>query len=188
MSNIVKLRTYRYEIDWSYEYEVEINVDEYVYFTVDWRGERSWHLIGHKVDENHNWSEKELSYDWCFLRDIADFIARANNIKDNTAFIKESNGEVWYCPKTDIIDEVSERDLFLDIIKEIVETNNWDGNKDKKIEHLQSQLDHQKVMWNELKEWVLDTLKEKRNSPKYYKFNDVLDKMQELEKGEKDEV
>lgn len=75
-------------------------------------------------------------------------------IKDNTAFIKESNGEVWYCPKTDIIDEVSERDLFLDTIKEIVETNNWDGNKDKKIEHLQSQLDHQKVMWNELKEWL----------------------------------
>lgn len=82
MSNIVKLKTYRYEIDWSYEYEVEINVDEYVYFTVDWRGERSWHLIGHKVDENHNWSEKELSYDWCFLRDIADFIAKVNNIKD----------------------------------------------------------------------------------------------------------
>ncbi len=73
-------------------------------------------------------------------------------IKDNTAFIKESNGEVWYCPKTDIIDEVSERDLFLDTIKEIVETNNWDGNKDKKIEHLQSQLDQQKAMWNELKE------------------------------------
>lgn len=80
MSNIVKLRTYRYEIDWSYEYEVEINVDEYVYFTIDWRGD--WHLIGHKVDKNHNWSEKELSYDWCSLRDIADFIARANNIKD----------------------------------------------------------------------------------------------------------
>lgn len=81
-------------------------------------------------------------------------------IKDNTAFIKESNGEVWYCPKTDIIDEVSERDLFLDTIKEIVETNNWDGNKDKKIEHLQSQLDHQKVMWNELKEWLEEEIKE----------------------------
>ena len=81
-------------------------------------------------------------------------------IKDNTAFIKESNGKVWYCPKTDIIDEVSERDLFLDTIKEIVETNNWDGNKDKKIEHLQSQLDHQKVMWNELKEWLEEEIKE----------------------------
>ena len=113
-------------------------------------------------------------------------------IKDNTAFIKESNGEVWYCPKTDIIDEVSERDLFLDTIKEIVETNNWDGNKDKKIEHLQSQLDHQKVMWNELKEWLK---KEQSDFNKTSKMTAKLDyslltsyidnillKIQELEK------
>ena len=121
-------------------------------------------------------------------------------IKDNTAFIKESNGEVWYCPKTDIIDEVSERDLFLDTIKEIVETNNWDGNKDKKIEHLQSQLDHQKVMWNELKEWVGDNIIENNNSidpsstqieqlfiaGELASFEDVKNKMQELE-GDKND-
>lgn len=125
-------------------------------------------------------------------------------IKDNTAFIKESNGEVWYCPKTDIIDEVSERDLFLDTIKEIVETNNWDGNKDKKIEHLQSQLDHQKVMWNELKEHLnsqivlyhklCDRFKEENNDgclflsiTKRQVLEEILYKMQELEKGEKDD-
>ena len=110
-------------------------------------------------------------------------------IKDNTAFIKESNGEVWYCPKTDIIDEVSERDLFLDTIKEIVETNNWDGNKDKKIEHLQSQLDHQKAMWNELKEWIEkdhDWNLERGNNDCALGQRWVLDKMQDLEKGEKE--
>lgn len=105
-------------------------------------------------------------------------------IKDNTAFIKESNGKVWYCPKTDIIDEVSERDLFLDTIKEIVETNNWDGNKDKKIEHLQSQLDHQKVMWNELKEW----LKKEQGYTSIYEeqrrvaLEEILEQMQQLER------
>ena len=105
-------------------------------------------------------------------------------IKDNTAFIKESNGEVWYCPKTDIIDEVSERDLFLDTIKEIVETNNWDGNKDKKIEHLQSQLDHQKVMWNELKEWLEESISSMSDSANYRQKEElkfVIQKMQELE-------
>ena len=56
----------------------------------------------------------------------------------------------------------------------------------KRIDNLQQQLDQQKEMWNELKEWLVDTLKAKQNSPKYYKLNEVLDKMQELEKGEKD--
>lgn len=119
-------------------------------------------------------------------------------IKGNTAYIKENNGEVWYCPKTDIIDEVSERDLFLDTIKEIVETNNWDGNKDKKIEHLQSQLDHQKVMWHKLKEFILKKQEEHQagiieqemqgsipNSISFYAryniCNEIQKKMQELE-------
>lgn len=119
-------------------------------------------------------------------------------IKDNTAFIKESNGEVWYCPKTDIIDEISERDLFrdlfLDTIKEIVETNNWDGDKDKKIEYLQSQLDQQKAMWNELKESIQ---KERKYNATIYERDDiaiehieaskVLLKMQELEQGGENE-
>lgn len=35
--------------------------------------------------------------------------------------------------------------------------------------------------WQKLKEWLIQTLKAKENSPKYYKLNDVVDKMQELE-------
>lgn len=38
-----------------------------------------------------------------------------------------------------------------------------------------------KDMWQKLKGWLMSTLEEKQNSPKYYKFNNVLDKMQELE-------
>ena len=52
---------------------------------------------------------------------------------------------------------------------------------DEKIKDLQSQLDQQKAMWNELKEWLIQIIKIKGNSPKYYKLNDVLNKMQELE-------
>lgn len=116
-------------------------------------------------------------------------------IKGNTAFIKENNDKVWYCPKTDIIDEISERDLFrdlfLDTIKEIVETNNWDGDKDKKIEYLQSQLDQQKAMWQKLKEWLNKEADHVRYTPydcrslssdfELWHLNKILDKMQELE-------
>lgn len=51
---------------------------------------------------------------------------------------------------------------------------------------LQSQLDQQKVMWNELKEFVgkyADTYDESISSICFL----ILDKMQELEQGEKDE-
>lgn len=52
---------------------------------------------------------------------------------------------------------------------------------------IKKQLNQQKEMWKELKLWILDTLKQKRNSPKYYKLNDVLDKINELEKDYKNE-
>lgn len=39
-----------------------------------------------------------------------------------------------------------------------------------------------KDRWEKLKEYLMYTLEEKQSSPKYYKFNNVLDKMQELEK------
>ena len=125
-------------------------------------------------------------------------------IKDNTAFIQECNGEVWYCPKTDIInfnefnmplypffdfDElikvVKSKELYYFAVDEEKEEMYFLG-KDY-IKDLQSQLDQQKAMWNELKEYLIDTLKEKQNSPKYYKLNEVLDKMEELEQGEKDD-
>lgn len=60
----------------------------------------------------------------------------------------------------------------------------------QKILDLQSQLDQQKAMWNKLKEWVSFA------QPKYINdefisgvcsaYSNVIDKMQELEQGEKD--
>lgn len=77
-SNIVKLRTYEYSIDWSYEREVEINLDEYSFFECDYRL-GTWHLIGHKFDrETYKWTTEELSIHWCFVMDVAEFIYKAN--------------------------------------------------------------------------------------------------------------
>lgn len=70
-----------------------------------------------------------------------------------------------------------------------------------KINNLQSQLDQQKAMWNELKEWGMSFLKDcdiifDKSKKDSYLYNSALHhkkiliimlaKMQELEKGEKD--
>lgn len=77
-NNIVELKTYRYSIDWSYEEKVKINLDDYVFFECEYRCD-SWHLIGFKYDRKaEKWTSKELSAHWCFERDIAEFIYKAN--------------------------------------------------------------------------------------------------------------
>ena len=74
----------------------------------------------------------------------------------------------------------------------------------KRIDNLQSQLDQQKAMWNELKEHISnqiihydelsDKFKEENNNgcvllanSKRSMIEEILYKMQELEQGEKDE-
>lgn len=77
-NNIVELHTYRFSIDWSYEEKVKINLDDYAFFECEYRDD-SWHLIGHKYDKKtEKWSTRELSAHWCFERDIAEFIYKAN--------------------------------------------------------------------------------------------------------------
>ena len=63
-------------------------------------------------------------------------------------------------------------------------------NKSNKQTDLQTQLDQQKAMWNELKEWIDNNINSMSDSANYrqkeqLKF--VKQKMQELEQGEKDE-
>lgn len=69
----------------------------------------------------------------------------------------------------------------------------------KKIDNLQHQLNHQKAMWNELKEWVenksIEIKRVNAMNEEMARIRDYIDmvykecyiKMQELEKGEKDE-
>lgn len=82
--NIIKLKTQRYEIDWTYEYEINIDVDKYAYFIVEYRL-ASWHLIGgicHQNEKEYKFTEEELSYDYVIFKDMVDFVANVNNIED----------------------------------------------------------------------------------------------------------
>lgn len=71
----------------------------------------------------------------------------------------------------------------------------------KKIDNLQHQLDHQKEMWKDLKKWLKDYIQfqeefKVRQSKIIGTYilgnmidaNEVLEKMQELENGEKDDI
>ena len=59
-----------------------------------------------------------------------------------------------------------------------------------KLEDLQHQLDQQKAMWDKLKEWVSFTQPKNINdefiSGVCSAYSNVIDKMQDLEKGEKE--
>lgn len=88
-SNIVKLHTYEFSIDWTDDRYVEINLDEYAFFECEYRL-GTWHLIGHKCNkENHTWTREELSIHFCHTMDIAEFIYEANKYaKDKTKGIQ----------------------------------------------------------------------------------------------------
>lgn len=79
MNNLIKVKCIHYSHDWIDIKEVEINLDEYVFFEIDYRGDNSWHIIGHKCDKDYNWTSTELSVH-CVLgiREVAKFIAYAN--------------------------------------------------------------------------------------------------------------
>ena len=79
MNNIVKVNCMHFWSDWTDMNDVEINLDEYVFFSIEYRGEDSWHIVGHKCDKNHNWTTRELSdHQVSSISDLADFIVAAN--------------------------------------------------------------------------------------------------------------
>ena len=80
MSNVVKVRCFHFWSDWTELKEVEINLDEYVFFEVDYRGEDSWHIKGHKCISNYKWVVDELSeHGVVSVLDLVDFIKAANS-------------------------------------------------------------------------------------------------------------
>ena len=82
--NIVKLKCADYTTDWVLDKEVEIDVDKYIFFEVEYRGENSWHLIGHQYnEETRKWQNVEFSYHVCTIYAMAKFIAKANAIPRN---------------------------------------------------------------------------------------------------------
>ena len=86
MSKIVTLTTYYFWSDWTDFRKVDIDIEEWVFFEVDFRCD-SWHLIGHKYNkQSEKWEREELSNHGCFIRDLAEFIAEANTYPDKSGF------------------------------------------------------------------------------------------------------
>lgn len=79
--NIVKLKCTDFTTDWYRDKEIEIDIDQFIYFEIDYRGENSWHLIGHKyIEKSDKWQTVDFDYHMCTIHDIARFIAEVNNI------------------------------------------------------------------------------------------------------------
>ena len=76
-SNIVKVRCFHFWSDWTDINKIEIDLEKYVFFEIDYRG--SWHIKGHKCDENYKWTVEELSdHGVVSALDLAEFIVSAN--------------------------------------------------------------------------------------------------------------
>lgn len=79
MQNVIKVKCYHYSSDWTDIREVEINIDDYVFFSIEYRCS-SWHIVGYKCDEKYKWTTYELSdHGVVNSRELARFIAIANN-------------------------------------------------------------------------------------------------------------
>lgn len=79
MNNIVKVNCRAFSNPWMDWRDVEINLDEYSFFEIDYRGPDSWHIIGHKCDSEYNWNSINLSNAQVSrIDDLAKFIAYAN--------------------------------------------------------------------------------------------------------------
>ncbi len=79
LNNVAKVECMHFWSDWTDIKEIEINLDEYVFFEIDYRGKDSWHIKGHKCNDNYEWTEEELSeHQVSSIYDVAKFIAQAN--------------------------------------------------------------------------------------------------------------
>lgn len=80
MDNIVKVQCLHFWSDWTDIRDIEINLDEYQFFEIDYRGRDSWHIKGHKCDNEYNWTEEELSdHEVSNISHVAHFIAQVNS-------------------------------------------------------------------------------------------------------------
>lgn len=79
MNNIVKVQCMHFYSDWTDLKDVEIDLDKYVFFGIEYRGKDSWHIVGYKCDDKYNWTTEELSeHQVTSIGHLADFIAYAN--------------------------------------------------------------------------------------------------------------
>ena len=79
MNNVIKVKCYHFWSDWTDIKDIEINIDDYIFFSIEYRC-NSWHIVGHKCSKENNWTTFELSdHGVVSTRELAQFIAKANN-------------------------------------------------------------------------------------------------------------
>ena len=79
MDNIAKVNCMHFWSDWTDMRDVEIDLDKYAFFSIEYRGIDSWHIVGYKCDKDYKWTTEELSdHQVSSVRDLADFIVNAN--------------------------------------------------------------------------------------------------------------
>lgn len=76
--SITTVECIKYVSDWYQNVTIEIDLNEWTYFTVDFRGESDWYLIGHKC-ENDKWIQKEFGEHGIWRNRLVDFIVEANS-------------------------------------------------------------------------------------------------------------
>lgn len=84
--NIVSVKCYHFWSDWTTTTCVNIDLEKFVFFEIDYRGENSWHIIGHRVvdEKNFKWGTEELSeHGVVGLHEVARFIKVANSYNKN---------------------------------------------------------------------------------------------------------
>lgn len=78
MQNVIKVKCYHFWSDWTDINDIEINIDDYVFFSIEYRC--SWHIVGHKCDKEYNWTTRDLSdHGVVSSKELARFIAMVNN-------------------------------------------------------------------------------------------------------------
>ena len=83
MQNVIKVECFHYSSDWTDIRTIEININDYVFFSIEYRCS-SWHIVGYKFDEKNKWTTFELSdHGVASTRGLAQFIAKANNQNSN---------------------------------------------------------------------------------------------------------
>lgn len=128
-------------------------------------------FLGIKVlDDNNLVTElKNRGYDISTIK--FEIVKQNNNIQPTTT--KDLTLDMW---DKSIVNKIKRLEKSIEL-----------NNKVKK--DLKKQLNHQKAMWNKLKEWIKKTAEEKCKDcfyfQQYFRFDEILFKMQELE-GEKD--
>lgn len=107
----MKLECIRHTTDWVEYPVVDIDIDKYVFFQLDYRGDKGiWYLIGYKCD-NNKWITDELSVHGCYFKNICNFIKQVNELKGRNMVSRFNNlhySDTYYAELSRLLNAINE--------------------------------------------------------------------------------